>query len=357
MTISLCMIVKNEEDVIERCLSSAKDVIDEIIIVDTGSTDSTKSIAQKYTDKVYDFKWCDDFSKARNFSFSKATMDYCMWLDADDIIDKEQIEKIKELKKNNSDADVYMVKYATGFDENDNVTFLYYRERIVRRCELAVWNGRVHEAIAPFGKIEYTDIVIKHRKNCDVYSDRNLKIYEDMERKGERFSPREHYYYGRELFYHKEYERAINQFEKLTVNKDGWIENVVDSFKMIAFCYKNLGDRRKCIESLFEGNSVDTPRADICCHIGEYFLENDRLEQAVFWFKNALNCQRNDSACGFVEVDFFDYIPYLQLCVCLDRMGRTKEAYYYNKKAGEIKGNSDAVNFNNRYFQSKLKEG
>ena len=79
MTISLCMIVKNEEDVIERCLSSAKDVIDEIIIVDTGSTDSTKSIAQKYTDKVYDFKWCDDFSKARNFSFSKATMDYCMW--------------------------------------------------------------------------------------------------------------------------------------------------------------------------------------------------------------------------------------------------------------------------------------
>ena len=86
ITISLCMIVKDEEDVLARCLESAADTADEIIIVDTGSADATKEIARRYTDKVYDFAWTDDFSAARNFSFSKAEMEYCMWLDADDIL-------------------------------------------------------------------------------------------------------------------------------------------------------------------------------------------------------------------------------------------------------------------------------
>jgi Glycosyl transferase family 2. len=78
ITISLCMIVKNEELTLDRCLTSIKDAVDEIIIVDTGSTDLTKNIGKKYTDKIFDFKWIDDFSAARNFSFSKATMDYIL---------------------------------------------------------------------------------------------------------------------------------------------------------------------------------------------------------------------------------------------------------------------------------------
>ena len=70
ITISLCMIVKNEEKVLARCLDSIADLMDEIIIVDTGSSDNTKEIAKKYTDKIYDFAWIDDFSAARNYSFS-----------------------------------------------------------------------------------------------------------------------------------------------------------------------------------------------------------------------------------------------------------------------------------------------
>src|SRR5690625_4581747 len=70
--LSVCMIVKNEEKVLERCLESIHGIADEIVIVDTGSTDKTKEIATKYTDKLYDFKWINDFSKARNYAASKA---------------------------------------------------------------------------------------------------------------------------------------------------------------------------------------------------------------------------------------------------------------------------------------------
>ena len=76
VTISLCMIVKNEERILKRCLDSLEGLMDEIIIVDTGSTDATKKIAAAYTDRIYDFVWTGDFSEARNFAFSKAGMDY-----------------------------------------------------------------------------------------------------------------------------------------------------------------------------------------------------------------------------------------------------------------------------------------
>ena len=98
ISISLCMIVKDEELVLGRCLNSVKNLVDEIIIVDTGSTDKTKDIASLYTDKIYDFKWINDFSAARNYSFSKATKDYIMWLDADDVLLEEDYIKLQDLK-------------------------------------------------------------------------------------------------------------------------------------------------------------------------------------------------------------------------------------------------------------------
>ena len=95
--ISLCMIVKNEEKILTRCLDSVADLVDEIVIVDTGSTDATKKIAANYTDKIYDFTWVDDFSAARNFAFSKAEKDYIYTADADEVIDEENRKRFREL--------------------------------------------------------------------------------------------------------------------------------------------------------------------------------------------------------------------------------------------------------------------
>ena len=89
VTMSLCMIVKNEEKVLRRCLDSLSDIADEIIIADTGSSDSTKDIALEYTSNVYDFQWTGDFAEARNFVSSKATKDYIYTADADEYLDDE----------------------------------------------------------------------------------------------------------------------------------------------------------------------------------------------------------------------------------------------------------------------------
>ncbi len=97
-SISLCMIVRDEEAVLGWCLESVAPAVDEIIVVDTGSIDGTKAVAAAYTDRIFDFAWVDDFAAARNASFAKATGDYILWLDADDVLLPEDLDALLCLK-------------------------------------------------------------------------------------------------------------------------------------------------------------------------------------------------------------------------------------------------------------------
>lgn len=165
ISLSLCMIVKNEEAVLERILKPVSQVMDAILIADTGSSDRTKEIAEQYTSLVYDFPWCDDFSAPRNFLLEKVRTDYWMWLDADDVLDEENLEKLKSLKETlNPGTDVVMMEYAAGFDQSGRTTFSYFRERIMKTSRNFRWNGAVHETVIPEGNIIYSDVVIRHRK-------------------------------------------------------------------------------------------------------------------------------------------------------------------------------------------------
>lgn len=118
MKISLCMIVKDEEKVLGRCLQSVQDIVDQIIIVDTGSIDKTKDIAKEYNAEIYEFQWVDDFSKARNYAFSKAKEDFILWLDADDVIMETDARKLQHLKENlDANVDAVSMNYVLTEDE------------------------------------------------------------------------------------------------------------------------------------------------------------------------------------------------------------------------------------------------
>ena len=95
--VSLCMIVRNEERNLPSCLAGVAELVDEIIVVDTGSTDGTKEQAAKWDAKVFDFPWVDDFSAARNESLRHATGDWILWLDADDRLDAINCRRLREV--------------------------------------------------------------------------------------------------------------------------------------------------------------------------------------------------------------------------------------------------------------------
>lgn len=352
-TISLCMIVKNEEMLIGRCLDSVEKLVDEIIIVDTGSTDRTVDVVSAYTSKVYSYPWKDDFSDARNFSFSKASMDYCMWMDADDVLDESEKEKFLQLKKSLSpETDIVMMKYHTSFDEVGNPSFTYYRERWIRNAPQYRWIGEVHEVIPPNGKIIYSDIAICHKKISVKDPDRNLKIYQKMIADKKLLEPRQLYYYGRELYYHKQYEEAVSILEQFLLSADGWIENKIEACSICANCYYELGNEQSALTTLLRSMCYDLPRAELCCDIGKYFLEHGNFRSAIYWYKTALHAPKNEYSGGFMLPDCYDYVPFLQLCVCYDRLGDREKAKEYNEKAGFCKPYSQAYLYNKQYFDS-----
>lgn len=347
MTLSLCMIVKNEEQTLPKALSCTLCFADEIIIVDTGSTDKTKEIALQFTDKVYDFEWIDDFSAARNFSFSKASGDYLMWLDADDIISDTDAEAIKNLKKRLiPEKCVVFMKY------NMSETFSYYRERIIRNCAEAKWLDPVHEIIIPFGKIIYSEIAIKHDKKKTNEKGRNLRIFEKQIKNGVEFSPRMQFYYARELMYGGKIIKALRKFEEFLNNKEGWIEDKITACCNAAECCDKLGKKERAFEFLCLSFGYDIPRPQAACNLGSYLLEKKAYRAAAFWYETALEWRPQCENIGFFERDFNEFIPAIQLAVVYDRLGEKETAKEYNEVAGTFKPYHPAYLSNKEYFES-----
>lgn len=355
-SISLCMIVKNEEYVLERCLESVRSLADEIIIVDTGSTDRTREIAKKYTDRIYEIPWKDDFAWARNFSFSKAKMDFCMWLDADDVIDEENRKKFKKVKESLSwKTDVVMMKYAAAFNESGEPVFSYYRERLLKNDGSFQWEGRVHEAIVPHGEILYTDVEIFHKKEKDGEAGRNLRIYEKMIGEGRKLVPRELFYYGRELYYNGRKEEAAEVLQEFLQGPGGWLENKIEACKTLSDCYRESGNDEEALAILFRSFAMDAPRAEICCQIGLWFQERERWKEAAFWYKTALQAEKKEENGGFIQEECYGFLPAVNLCLCYDKLGDISTAYKFHKMAAKIRPHAKEVEWNEAYFQ-KLQE-
>lgn len=348
--ISLCMIVKNEEETLERCLTSVKDLVDEIVIVDTGSTDKTKEIAKKYTDKIYDFEWIDDFSAARNFAFSKGTKEYLMWIDADDVIDKEEGEKLLKLKKElDGSADIVMMKYNSGFDAYGNPMLSYYRERLMKREKEYKWVDPVHEVISLTGNVIYKDIAVSHKKIHSSDPKRNLEIYNKAIEQGTILNPRQQFYYSRELYYNKEYEKSEKSFNEYLDSGKGWSENCISACKDLSNVYYAINKPEEALRILFRSFEYGTPRGEFACDIAKHFLDREKYDLAIYWYNVALESKIDDTNGGFYNMDYYNYIPYLGLCVVYYRKGDLVQSKKYNEKALKIKP-KDITCINNKKF-------
>jgi len=146
MTLSLCLIVKNEEEHLWRCLESLYKHVDEIIITDTGSSDNTLSIAKKYTNKIYHFEWIDDFSAARNFCQSNATGDYILWMDGDEYFLEDDIVELKKriILYQNIDFFSIQMRHIRG---NSIIWKREEKIKIFKNHKWYKWIWKIHEII------------------------------------------------------------------------------------------------------------------------------------------------------------------------------------------------------------------
>ena len=144
--LSLTMIVKNEEGYLEECLKSVKNVVDEIIVIDTGSTDRTVEIAEKYGANVFEFDWVNDFSAARNFALSKATGKWILYLDADERLHQKSVKELAKIKTLNEKAGYFCTVKSLDNQNNRDNSMRYIR--LFRNIEGLRFVGKVHEQIS-----------------------------------------------------------------------------------------------------------------------------------------------------------------------------------------------------------------
>lgn len=338
---SLCMIVKNEESVLGRCLDSVRDLMDEIIIVDTGSTDRTVTVAGWYTEKVLTYPWNEDFAAARNYSFEQAKMPYIIWMDADELLTAPEAEKLARLKQQlaQEQEDVEVISMGTRqFPQPSQAApvsapvYSERRPRVVRRG-LFRWQGRVHEelvigASSPMN----TDIYIDHRPSA-VHTERNLQILKRWIADEGRAEGRLLFHYANECFDARDYQAAADSYEQLLNEPKGSKEECITGCLRLSECYRELGEAGLRLNSLFRSFGFGLPQTDVCCGIAGFFEERKEWDSAIYWYLQAIDRQAAPSGERPVSRACYTWLPHVLVSRCFAAAGEWQQAYRHNEQA------------------------
>lgn len=351
ITISLCMIAKNEENCLDNCLQSVSDIVDEIIVVDTGSTDNTMNIIKKYANKVYNFKWINDFSAARNYSFSLATKEYILWLDADDVLLEEDRIKLLELKNNlDSSIDFVGMMYDYSFGEDGKCSYSFRRNRLVKNFKGFYWDCFMHERLNVWGSNKDYDIHITHTRKHDN-TERNVENFRKKMLENYYLNPRETYYYGGELYAGGYYDDAIRVLEDFLTKEYDDNYDKINALTSLASCYSIKADYGKAIECCLKTFNYGVPKAEICYKLASYFQSLKRYYEAIFWFKSTLEAESPNSILMEVDANWINYLPHQQLCCCYYEIGDIENSNKHNEMAARYIPNDPYVLQNRELFK------
>jgi len=355
-TLSLAMIVKNEEETLDRCLSSVFSVVDEIIIVDTGSTDKTKDIAKKYNAKIYDFEWIDDFSAARNFSFSKCTKSHILWLDADDVIKPIDAEKIKAQLK--ADFDALLCRYIYAHYADDTPQVVLKRHRIVKNSPKAKWFDPIHEYLAtPFPNIKEVNIEVHHYRTANQYErsrGRNLRILKKLY-KGSN-DPRHEYYYARELADEGFIDDARKIFEKIVAEKKAWEGDIINAYQHLTKLYIAINESELAIETCFKAIQFNPHYVEIYNILAKIYYDKEDWRKTAQYSEMATTIEKPDAIHSYFPYEY-DYIPYDRLIIAYFNLQQYEKSYKACLKAleGKPKGHDlDRCLFNKQLLEELL---
>ena len=303
VTISLCMIVKNEEQRLGKCLDSLQGIYDELLIADTGSSDRTKEVAAKYGAKVFDFQWCDDFAAARNFIGEKATCDYIYSADADEELDPENRKKFLQLKEIlDPEIDIVQMYYMNQTTYRTVYNFdRELRPKLYKRVRTFTWISPIHETLRTEPLVFDSDIEIIHRP-ADDHAARDLAAFRRAVDSGMRLDERLFIMYARELYMAGEADDLkmaapyMDRVENDPAATEDMKKAAVIILERAAFA---AGDIPEFLSNaLYDIACGGT--AEVCCDLGNYYETIGQFENARAWFEVAAQGAYNilDASCS-----------------------------------------------------------
>ncbi|ACX51421.1 glycosyl transferase family 2 [Ammonifex degensii KC4] len=305
MRLSLCVIAKNEEENLPRLLSSVRGVVDEIVLVDTGSTDRTVEVGREFGARVFSFPWTGDFSEARNFSLDQATGDWILFLDADEELVEGEGERLRKLLEEGV-ADAYSLVIVNFVGEREGIdAVLHSSVRVFRNRPEYRFRGRIHEQIVLSiqehgGRIEFTDIKINHygylsglvrgKKKIS----RNLALLERAVRESPR-DPFNRYNLGVEYLRQRDFAAALREFQAAF----RYLPSLAVSYasvlvRNIVLCLVALGCYDEALKVLADAKEAYPDYTDLLYCEGCVYLNQGDLERARASFEECL--ARGESA-------------------------------------------------------------
>lgn len=319
-SVSLCMIVKNEAKVLARCLDSVQGLVDEIVIVDTGSTDRTKEIAGRYTALIYDYEWKQDFSDARNFAGSKAGGDWIFVLDADEYVDRGNLEEIiSGLATVDVVVDALTAKIYnfTGFHGENVVVhsyFKFYRNRpdiyYFRALHEQLKKDNAELKQAESGLIVYHSGYLPQTQSAKAKSERNRALLDKELEAGQQAF--DYFNLGNELS-GSEPEEALRCYQKAFKGKKD-IHEVWVPFCLIkiVMCLIALNRYADALRVIGDAEQLYSKKPDFPCLRGHVLFLQTRYDdaQAVF---TAMLKQQGEYEYPLLSYDYLELQPHLFL--------------------------------------------
>ena len=338
MKISLAMIVKNEEEVLSECLNCVKDIVDEMVLVDTGSKDNTVNIAKKFGAKLYEFKWCNDFSLARNFAAEKCSGDWILVLDADEVVTDFDIRDIESFCSEDNKNVVGRLKRINEYEDEQGIKRYIERVNRVLNKNFFTYEGIIHEQIVSTNKKKYVtkniNLIVDHIGYSKEVLNRTNKIQRNIELlkkalKKDFKDPYLHYQLGKSYFMGKDYADAYISFKKAIYLVDDfnyeYAEDLVESY---GYTLIHLNLFKEALELIkYEKYYSNSP--DFLFIIGLIYMNNNCFQKSAETF---LRCTEFKE--GKIE-GITSYLPLYNIGVIFECLGFKEEALNYYNLCGE----------------------
>jgi glycosyltransferase involved in cell wall biosynthesis/tetratricopeptide (TPR) repeat protein len=334
--VSLTMIVRDEEKNIADCIECVRDLVDEMVVVDTGSRDRTKTIASGLGAKVFDFPWVDSFARARNEALWRASGDWVFWLDADDRVDANNRSRLKEVLGSLPRGRIigYSMKVECVAQRGASPTVVDH-VRVFPRHSALRWEYRVHENILPAinrlgGEVRWTDVTIHHLGYLDegIRERKRLRdqmlLAKNLEECPE--DPFLHFNLGHSLIDGGDLDRAAEHLRESIARSEPHYSQVKKAYALLAQVERNRGRLDAALEVLAEGRTHYPANAELLFFSGVYLHEKGRHKDAADCFEGILKTKAWPQEFGSFDVGILSHKSSHRLAMVYCDLGRRAEA-------------------------------